>query len=314
MKHCIICREQKDEFSDEHVIPEGIGGYYHVYNVCKSCNNHLGTKIDSKLVDHLLSKFFRFNNKIKGKSKRLPNPLSGTYSSPESHNIRVQYLADERNNLVPYVLPTPPIIKDIDEDRVEITFTVDESDIPNGEQMIRKVLERNNFDVQNYQVSMETKQIDLSTVAVPIEIDTSQFRLCFIKIAYEFANDIIDNYYLDQEALEISMTLHSANHAEAKKYFFGSGFDSDTLGDFKQFINTNETDHYLVITCIKGVGLICFICLFNTFGAAIKLSNNDRYLTSPIFGVNFTNRNKFEIINSQDIAKKWLATNLHVNI
>lgn len=27
---CIICRKDEQEISDEHVIPEAIGGYYHI--------------------------------------------------------------------------------------------------------------------------------------------------------------------------------------------------------------------------------------------------------------------------------------------
>lgn len=29
---CIICRKDEQEMSDEHVIPEAIGGYYHIYS------------------------------------------------------------------------------------------------------------------------------------------------------------------------------------------------------------------------------------------------------------------------------------------
>lgn len=34
--HCIICHSDNVEASDEHVIPEALGGVYHIYNVCKS--------------------------------------------------------------------------------------------------------------------------------------------------------------------------------------------------------------------------------------------------------------------------------------
>ena len=29
--YCIICHQDNQELSDEHVIPEAIGGYYHIY-------------------------------------------------------------------------------------------------------------------------------------------------------------------------------------------------------------------------------------------------------------------------------------------
>lgn len=37
--HCIICHKDNVVLSDEHVILETIGGYYHIYNVCKDCIN-----------------------------------------------------------------------------------------------------------------------------------------------------------------------------------------------------------------------------------------------------------------------------------
>ena len=44
--YCIICHQDNQELSDEHVIPEAIGGYYHIYNVCKDCNSKLGDHVD----------------------------------------------------------------------------------------------------------------------------------------------------------------------------------------------------------------------------------------------------------------------------
>ena len=48
METCIICWQPQCEFSDEHVIPEALGGYYHIRNVCKKCNSHLGSHVDAK--------------------------------------------------------------------------------------------------------------------------------------------------------------------------------------------------------------------------------------------------------------------------
>lgn len=48
--YCIICHQDNQELSDEHVIPEAIGGYYHIYNVCKDCNSKLGDHVDNLLL------------------------------------------------------------------------------------------------------------------------------------------------------------------------------------------------------------------------------------------------------------------------
>lgn len=36
--HCIICHADGVELTDEHVIPDAIGGYIHCHKVCKDCN------------------------------------------------------------------------------------------------------------------------------------------------------------------------------------------------------------------------------------------------------------------------------------
>ena len=54
--YCIICHQDNQELSDEHVIPEAIGGYYHIYNVCKDCNSKLGDHVDKLLLTIGLSR------------------------------------------------------------------------------------------------------------------------------------------------------------------------------------------------------------------------------------------------------------------
>ena len=48
--HCIICHSDDVELTDEHVIPDALGGCYHVKNVCKSCNSILGRTVDINLI------------------------------------------------------------------------------------------------------------------------------------------------------------------------------------------------------------------------------------------------------------------------
>lgn len=67
MKKCIICRKNRVEFSDEHVIPDSINGYYHIYTVCKTCNSKLGQYIDEPLTNHKFMEFQRNIRRIPGK-------------------------------------------------------------------------------------------------------------------------------------------------------------------------------------------------------------------------------------------------------
>lgn len=67
MGYCIICRRNNVSLSDEHVIPDSIGGYYHIHTVCKECNSKLGDNVDVKLLNHTLIKLHRFSKRMRGK-------------------------------------------------------------------------------------------------------------------------------------------------------------------------------------------------------------------------------------------------------
>ncbi|MDC5690016.1 HNH endonuclease, partial [Acinetobacter baumannii] len=73
---CIICRKIKknSERSDEHVIPDSLNGYYHIFSLCLICNRNLGSTVDSPLLEVKLTEFYRFVEGIKGKGGGLPNP------------------------------------------------------------------------------------------------------------------------------------------------------------------------------------------------------------------------------------------------
>lgn len=73
MKKCIICRQPTTSFSDEHVIPDAIGGYYHIYSVCKECNSDMGSLVDSKLTNH---KFMEFQRRLYGLKGKPAKPIS----------------------------------------------------------------------------------------------------------------------------------------------------------------------------------------------------------------------------------------------
>jgi len=145
MKTCIICRLEKTEFSDEHVIPDSMKGYYHIYTVCKTCNSDLGTKVDSKLVNHKFIEFQRHLLGIKGKSGAIPNPFAGTQTLRDDPEQKVIVTFDEKGQLTPRLLPKIPIINS--GEKIEnLTFTLDAKDIHLKDKIIDKILKRNGID------------------------------------------------------------------------------------------------------------------------------------------------------------------------
>ena len=68
--------KNSSQFSIEHIIPKSLGNKLLKINaVCKKCNDRMGAKIDSELVENVASKLFRQLNNIRGHKGHIPHPL-----------------------------------------------------------------------------------------------------------------------------------------------------------------------------------------------------------------------------------------------
>ena len=304
MEICIICRELKDKMTDEHVIPESINGYYHIYKVCKSCNSILGEKVDSKLVNHKFIQFERHISSIKGKSGTIPNPFSGTHHIKDEKEQKVIIKLGDNGQLIPQLLPKVP-------DKIrpgeKILITIDASDIHLKEKIIEKVLNRNGIDKS--QVSFnEKRHSERPWIESKMIVDIKDFRIGLLKICYEFAVDSIDQYFIDPFALVISKILLSADvkEMEEKIIFFGNGFEKNILTAFSNFIDFKSDNHYIILTSISGSGLICLIKIFNCFSIAIKLSDSDQLLADEdtLIGINDSASKNFEKLTIGEIINR----------
>ena len=73
METCIICTLEK-KLTDEHIIPEFMGGGLVVKNVCKECNSKMGSGFEGRISNNFIYQSARTINKIEGKSS-LPFPF-----------------------------------------------------------------------------------------------------------------------------------------------------------------------------------------------------------------------------------------------
>ena len=120
--HCIICHQDDVELSDEHVIPDAIGGYIHCYRVCAECNSHLGDHVDAHLLNHYLIKGARYVHKLKGKKGAIPNPLTGDGVLNTGEKVRVE---DVNGVSTPRILPqSPEIAEDKKSGKITVTKMV----------------------------------------------------------------------------------------------------------------------------------------------------------------------------------------------
>lgn len=300
MQECIICREKKSEFSDEHVIPESIGGYYHIYSVCKTCNSNLGDSVDSNLINHKFIEFQRYLLKLKGKKGNIPNPFVGTHSidNDSSQKVRVE---NDDGKFQPIILPnikTDNILEN------GFTIVVDKRDEDKVQSITDKILARHGIPKEKVKTESWIENEKRPTIHIKQIIDIKNFKIGLLKIAYEFAVDNIPGYYNDPLAIEISQILKICNLERLNDIkFLGSGFDNEILKPISHFFDfSNFKKHYLILMSVQGIGLICFINLFNSISIGVLLSTDSSHIDNEfIAGINDIEEKKFEIKKATEI-------------
>lgn len=295
MKKCIICRKEKEhkEFSDEHVIPDSIGGCYHIYNVCKNCNSYLGREVDSKLVNHYFASFMRYELKIKGKTGHIPNPFDGTHILENDNETKVKLDLDEGGIPKPYLLPK---IKVTNEDNIKrIDITVDSNDKDKIPEILRKIQKREKIN-QDTQIDTEDEPIFtefMPHIKMQKQLDIREFKIALLKIAYEYAVDSIEEYFKDKQARVISEFLLNADFEKIDDFFIGSGFDKEIKEPLENLFDFEKKRHLLVLMNYEPVGMVCFISLHKLFNIVVKLSENTFFKDNMLIGINDLEKKTF---------------------
>lgn len=301
---CIICREEKQEMSDEHVIPDSLSGFYHIYNVCKDCNSKMGSKVDSPLINHKLTELYRFCQDIEGKSGKVPNPFSGVFFDEENPEAkaRVDVTSDGKLDVVYY-----PVIRVHEHNGTiqSIEIEVDTKNEGRIDDILSKILKRKGLPDSAVVKSERRRELRTGGMGGKWEIDILEFKIGLLKIAYEFAVDSIDDYFLDEDAIKISNILKNADYEGAKAYVkIGSGLQHEIFDPFIDYLDLASKKHYLVLTQIKKE-LVCFIKLHGIFSIGVALSKNT-FLTfdKTIFGINDIEKKLFKKIKIIDVINQ----------
>ena len=295
MKTCIICWQPQREFSDEHVIPEALGGYYHIRNVCKKCNSHLGSHVDSKLVNHLISRFARYTGNLTGKSKTLPNPFIGTHTLATDPSQKVRIHLDTDGVFHPRLVPK--IDYDLDHDRQELRLSV-VVDTSDRDKVLPSIEKKYGLDIDRQSLLIESSPV---TVRTRFSVDTLEFKIGMLKIAYEFAINNLPAYKNDESATSIAAVLEHADYEEAATYAaIGNGLDRSILQSLHEIIDFQKENHYLILIP-SSLGIVCFVHLHNGFSIGVRLS--ERPYPSEIFvGVNDIANKTFDLYDSKSIS------------
>ena len=309
MEKCIICRRNRVEFSDEHVIPDSLGGYYHIYTVCKNCNSNLGSYVDEPLINHKFMEFQRFLNEIRGKKGKIPNPFDGTHHYKDNPDLKVKLLADSGGQLKPYIIPNIPEVKSINEN---FSIVLDKADEKNIEDILTKICNRNGIPREKVAINKRESVEENNYIEISWSIDLEKFKIGLLKIAYEFATDTIKGYYLhDIYAKTISTILYYAKYEKIQELglMIGSGIDNRVVETFANVLDFDSNNHYLIIFSERELGLLCFINLFNTFFIGVRLSKKHYNIPGlAIIGINHTLIKRFEKISFNDLMNKIYST------
>ncbi|WP_107833279.1 HNH endonuclease [Campylobacter concisus] len=304
---CIICRQEKSdkEFSYEHVIPESLGGCYGIETVCKNCNSYLGSKVDFLLINHFFSKIFRHEFKIPGKKGKIPNPFEGTHTIGKDEQIKTRVFFDEQGVVRTDIITDVVVEKAEDGIIKEIKILADgERSKEELDSILEKKLSRLGFKADTKNIEFAKKILNDNEIQMSIEIDLHKFKICFLKIAYEFAVDSVDDFFESENAKEISNFLLNPNFDDIDRYFVGFNIYQNALNSISKFFDATKKRHILALENNVQFGLVCHIMLEGSFATIVKLSQNLAMREPMIFGINDLEDKKFEKLNIFDLAKR----------
>ncbi len=276
---CIFCGvyDEVAGFAEEHVFPDAIGGLLVLKDkVCKPCNDKLGHKVDVHLVNHGLVSFMRLNYRLKGKSGKVPNPLEKSVLADDpTQQVRYEFTDDgkpRRTYLVPQKISA---VKQ--EESVEISFQIDESDRNKLPSMLKKLAKRNNFSISDAQIK-EIQEIPSEEfqprIRGSMKLDFDKYRKAILKIGYELGCYWLgDKYYDDPIAAALRETIFSEVPLEedARRLEL-TGSIKFIAGESEfPFLSNNKACH--IAFSHKQTDLIsCYVRVFMLFEGHVLLS------------------------------------------
>lgn len=321
---CVICKyifRENDENpqSDEHLIPEFLGGKFKVGILCKVCNNAMGSGFEDRLAQSFLGKAHANKYQIKGKSGKVPNsPLVGTY---EYGNKKIFFTPD-------YKIKTHYSLDCIQSDEKGIVFSghIDASDLESSKKQVmasvirafkkqdRKVDEEHIYSQINQIIDNSKINIEHNpTINGKIEVNFHDIELLSLKIAYEvlcihFGEAITNDQYFDSWRRSLQeQKLESSIQYKYENFFtwfksITEIFPTPNFFNFKEFEEDNNKDNKLIILENEVVFVRCMgiwitfrtnqklpVCLYEHS----MLDNKLRFYDSDSFMIRLVNKHVF---------------------
>jgi len=242
---CIICKKS-DELTDEHIIPEFLGGNLTITSVCKPCNDKMGNTFDGRLSKNEIFSLPNFVYNISGKSG-VPRPLEGSKQTKLNEKVYVEF---SENKFKVKSYPQISIIKENGED--VFSMKIDPSDLGKAKEIIGKKINRYYKDTpSSFRENLIDKLYhDLTNRPVtespsPIvkgsfTVDFTDLKLLFIKIAYEIGHHNFGKSFTNNPVAEIlRIALYKQFVKEINVSFFPE------IGSMKKLFF--EDNHYVCL-------------------------------------------------------------------
>lgn len=131
---CIFCLLEKEP-SDEHVIPDSIGGRIHIHEVCADCNSHLSRTADGPFASCPLIELARYVHSIGGKRNIVPFPFGGVGTIEDGQKVSLN------QEFVPHVKRALSIEK-LAGGGLKVHFSADAIDRDDFDRMLGKPLRK----------------------------------------------------------------------------------------------------------------------------------------------------------------------------
>lgn len=274
---CIICKEPKDNMTEEHIIPDSIGGILKTYNVCKECNGKLGEKVDSKFLNNSFIILLRYIFEIKNKNNQTVDILKQLPIYDENDEKVILKKGDNINTPSLYTGKTVPEINATPTKDGKTHFEYSGADVDSIATKICRMLKGKGKTVSKAEIKKIVQSSGNWThgkekVTMPICVDAETYAPCVVKIAYEYATCTLGNEYFEDECGE-NLRKFLYNHSQ------GIADDSEAINISGSIVIDEISNfHYIRLERTGAGRLIVSMILFGGMKFVVLVSNDaDKY-------------------------------------
>lgn len=278
---CIICKKDKQEedFNEEHVFPESIGGKYKIRTVCKECNSHFGKTIDNKFINSGVIRALNHILKIENKNGKVVPYFKDTVVDPKNNSIRLKTFFDNKGNLKDTEFETTihgNIVR-FDEGKSlntllsELTILYKKGKFPFPKEIENEEDKEKYFLKFKEEIKEKFERKEFTSSKDPIEQDsvTSGDEIIFesLKISYELTHEILGERYFNDSLCEVF-----------RKYLIKGKLDGDfekkiNFKGIRESIKNANNFHYFALIKINNT-LFSSVILYDTFISIFMVSED----------------------------------------